>query len=154
MLFSVLMHKLVAEIPLGDGEFIICYIDEICHCVIISQKRMQRFIDGLTTRAHECGLVISAKKTGSQPVCYTTTHLSYRRPGAWHMSKVNIIWGELNSCRRDRFFKEGRNWNHWKLSEKDMESVLSSLNFYCGCLWLGLHTLKSSHKKKMVELTN
>ena len=30
MLFNVLMHKLVADIPLGDGESIICYADDIC----------------------------------------------------------------------------------------------------------------------------
>jgi len=62
MLFNVLMHKLVTDIPLGDGESIICYADDIC-VRASSYERMQRILDELTTRAHECGLVISAEKT-------------------------------------------------------------------------------------------
>jgi len=61
MLFNVLMHKLVTDIPLGDGESIICYADDIC-VRASSYERMQRILDELTTRAHECGLVISAEK--------------------------------------------------------------------------------------------
>lgn len=48
MLFSVLMHKSVTDIPLGEGN---------------AYERMQRILDVLTTRAYECGLLISAKKT-------------------------------------------------------------------------------------------
>ena len=60
-LFNVLMHKLVTDIPLGDGKSIICYAGDIC-VGASSYERMQRILNELT-RAHECGLVISAEKT-------------------------------------------------------------------------------------------
>ena len=67
-MFNVLMHKLVADISLGDGESIICYADDIC-AKALSQERMQIILDKLTTRAHECGLVISAEKTMALNPC-------------------------------------------------------------------------------------
>jgi hypothetical protein len=76
------MHKLVTDIPLEDGESIICYADDIC-VRASSYERMQRILDELTTRAHECGVVISAEKNnGSQPGYYIPTHVSHRKPGA------------------------------------------------------------------------
>jgi len=68
MLFNVLMHKLVADIPLGDGESIICYADDIC-VRASSQVRMQIILDRITAKAHECGLVISAEKTMALNPC-------------------------------------------------------------------------------------
>lgn len=44
MLFNVLMHKLVTNIPLGDGESIICYADDICVSAS-SYERMPRILD-------------------------------------------------------------------------------------------------------------
>lgn len=60
MLLNVL--KLVTGILLMDGESIIWYADDICTRTP-SYEGMQRILDKLSTRAHDCGSVISAEKT-------------------------------------------------------------------------------------------
>ena len=62
MLFNVLMHRLLSPLQLQIGEEIICYADDIC-IKAPSPTRMQSILNEFSSRAAECGLVISVEKT-------------------------------------------------------------------------------------------
>nr|XP_027219801.1 uncharacterized protein LOC113812168 [Penaeus vannamei] len=89
MLFNAFMHRLVTDIPLGDGEPIICYADDIC--VGASYERIQRILDELITRGQECGLVISAEKTMAL------------NPGIIPLTTFHIRNQELDMCHKYKY---------------------------------------------------
>ena len=62
MLFNILMHKLISDLPLHEEDTLICYADDIC-LKSKSESRMQTLLDAFATKATECGLVISTDKT-------------------------------------------------------------------------------------------
>ena len=62
MLFNILMHKLIADIPVQPNEAVICYADDIC-IMTQTKLRLQALLDVFARRTVECGLIISVDKT-------------------------------------------------------------------------------------------
>ena len=56
------MHRLISTLQLKTGEEIICYADDIC-IKALTPARMQHILNEFTSKAAECGLVISVEKT-------------------------------------------------------------------------------------------
>ena len=62
MLFNVLIHRLLQNIPLNEHETIISYADDIC-IRTNSPERLQELLNDFASSARQCGLVISTEKT-------------------------------------------------------------------------------------------
>ena len=62
MLFNVLMHTLISNLPLQRDEALICYADDIC-LKTTSKLRLQSLLTALTQKCIECGLIMSVEKT-------------------------------------------------------------------------------------------
>ncbi|XP_069190835.1 uncharacterized protein [Procambarus clarkii] len=62
ILFNILMHKLIHDIPVQPTETVICYAVDIC-IMAHSKPRLQVLLDAFPKKVVECGFIISVDKT-------------------------------------------------------------------------------------------